>query len=1335
MYAQGELGVNLYTGTAQVEVALGVVTDHDLEQPIILSYDAKGMRLDEPMGNYGIGWSMESGGSVKREVRKLPDDYTGTGIDSRRGWLYKNSANVAVNADVAALPNTANLTPDCPDELSDFNKLSGFGYVTDSEPDLYTYNANGLSGSFVFDNNDPPSIRLIPYADIKIEPAFASATDKTIVSFRITTNRGVIMHFTLAAFETKLTRKVAGVTTVDFLKTDFELYDSARFLTGGITFKSEWMLTKVESHTGAVLEYGYSTKSYDNRDTVRVGIRNNVTPATYTRKDIYSTRRKGTTLLPTFVKASSGPRIDFAYSADGLLLLSNVKATDTRRPTNDQFVKEFNLTYFNLPYSPTYFRKFLASITETSGCDQLPPYKFSYAGCGADGTYTRLPPPSSKSKDIWGYYNGKLNSTLFPKLYVYPDLPVSERYRIYPIPNYAGYWFAIDGADRTADDKAIINGSLIFIQHQGGGSTTIEYEPNDFYDAVAGQSFYGGGVRVKKVTYFDGVNPSANIVKTYEYKDASGNSSGRILVKPTFAIPTYEYRNPQNPSQILPYSLLSESDDLAYDYLTVRTEHDIAPALFTHGSRVGYKYVKVSRPGAGFAKFEYLMPGTFGDGPTGDWSPSQNKFARSSACPTMGIISGGGAWCTPYSADPNYDYERGMILKKSEYDEQSQLVREIANLYTPIYKSGTIATKVYGVHYENYPYGSNTFLFSKYFLLTDVLKVISSETVTTYDASSTTINNSTTAEYFYEGTAHKLLTRSKHRLADGTIIMKRMKYPLDYGTIPSGSDKASTMIARLQSDVFNTVEISRNGDPIEVITTQTKPGETEKVIFGAVVKFNDFDKGKPLAEHEYAFNATTPVDYSPTFVKSYVNATTKIFTIDPNYELVGSVSSYWNFDKPQSSVGQDKAVRTTLWGFNSTIPVVSAKNVSSGQFAFSDFETSTGSEFTQDGTSVGTGRWRGSGLLAWVKLSKQLTKANNKYILSFWFKKIASESQSFTITTKSVTGANVITQTFTLNPGSSDYEYVEKIVSVDPALSTFVVEIKGDDPGDGSQGYPQSSPSLLPLIDDVAFYPVDANLASRTFTIPFGVNSSTSRDRTGFVEFDKLGRTKYTFDRFKNITGKNMFSFPSDLPRTLVAAISTPVPADIGSASIYDGPHTFSAQENCIDGITYEWDFGNGYIVGQKDQVHTFTTPGLKYVSLRVTHPVYGTSSVTETYNVTIKDCTVSTCAKGVKEYSTCTSTTVSTYTCANIATAPQTLGTVFRVLGIDVNETITAYQWKIRNTGTSTWANAATTQEYSGMKITPGATPSYEVMCEITTNTGRKGYSMITYVTVTNCD
>jgi hypothetical protein len=148
---------------------------------------------------------------------------------------------------------------------------------------------------------------------------------------------------------------------------------------------------------------------------------------------------------------------------------------------------------------------------------------------------------------------------------------------------------------------------------------------------------------------------------------------------------------------------------------------------------------------------------------------------------------------------------------------------------------------------------------------------------------------------------------------------------------------------------------------------------------------------------------------------------------------------------------------------------------------------------------------------------------------------------------------------------------------------------------------------------------------------------------------------------------------------------------------------------------------------------YTFTSLGQKTVSLRKTHPLFPQAIGTTTFTVNPSSVVSAICAKGTQEYA-CGA--LSFYTCSQISTTASSAETIFRVTNAGTAEGIVTYQWKRRPLGASTWTNitlGGNTIEYKQGKLFD-ETASFEVMCELTTNTGRKGYSNIMIVTISSC-
>src|SRR5262249_47028986 len=151
---------------------------------------------------------------------------------------------------------------------------------------------------------------------------------------------------------------------------------------------------------------------------------------------------------------------------------------------------------------------------------------------------------------------------------------------------------------------------------------------------------------------------------------------------------------------------------------------------------------------------------------------------------------------------------------------------------------------------------------------------------------------------------------------------------------------------------------------------------------------------------------------------------------------------------------------------------------------FSDFETTTVASFTVTNKYTGTGRTGANGVHPYATLSRTISKATTatNYILSFWAKPAAANTS---ITLLVTLNGTTTPYTFNFKSGVTGYQYFTKVIDVSAmpsAPSTFTISITG-------QSFTQpsgSSPSLLPLLDDVGFYPDYAAISSVTYDMPFG---------------------------------------------------------------------------------------------------------------------------------------------------------------------------------------------------------------------------------------------------------
>ena len=70
----GDIPVSNHTGIPNISIPVYTVKEGNLSLPISLSYHAGGMKVMEPAGWVGAGWSLTAGGVISRTFRGAADE-------------------------------------------------------------------------------------------------------------------------------------------------------------------------------------------------------------------------------------------------------------------------------------------------------------------------------------------------------------------------------------------------------------------------------------------------------------------------------------------------------------------------------------------------------------------------------------------------------------------------------------------------------------------------------------------------------------------------------------------------------------------------------------------------------------------------------------------------------------------------------------------------------------------------------------------------------------------------------------------------------------------------------------------------------------------------------------------------------------------------------------------------------------------------------------------------------------------------------------------------------------------------------------------------------------
>ena len=466
---------DLNTGAVKTTVPLLDVQSRQLSLSVSLNYHYTGLQVTEVPSWVGLGWTLSAGGVITRTVQGLPDEWSTRGYIGG-GWAQVQRLSAYSNGQF----NVDYINPD-----PNWSSTSKDSYCTnitngtyDSEPDAYNVSTPFYSGKLFL---DPAGvITCSPYTDVR----FAGNPGGGLWS--ATTGDGTVYEFSQGE----------GTRPMDPTNPN------------GITATTAWYLTRITSADGQdwiELQYGSSESPTAVTEAVTVtrdafsGVPRTQTNCNttlqsylsmpsvtgsswgYASSYVTSTWLTGITTPTTSVEfVSDAVREDIGTGDRPARRLMRVISRDAR---TQQVKTQYDFTYGYFTNGNNLAKEKRLQLQQVKQLGK-PSYVFTYNAALA------IPSRESFARDHWGYYNGRMNATLMPRL---PPL-----YAAYTSPSGVS---GNAGANRTADGRYAQIGALTQIQYPTGGTTQFTYEPNivmvpcDYSDVAMNQF---GGVPVNQ---------------------------------------------------------------------------------------------------------------------------------------------------------------------------------------------------------------------------------------------------------------------------------------------------------------------------------------------------------------------------------------------------------------------------------------------------------------------------------------------------------------------------------------------------------------------------------------------------------------------------------------------------------------------------------------------------------------------------------------------------------------------------------------------------------------------------------------------------------------------
>lgn len=414
-----EVPVGLGTGVVNLQVLIYEIQVGQLKIPITLSHHNNGLKTDEIPSWVGHGWSLSTGGYISYQQNGKNDFDPQFGLfPSGLSMLNQFYGNQMTN------------------EQKRFYYEDIIAGNVDAEHDEYSYNFLGNSGTFHFLNLT--TSRTNPKVDLKVS--------KTASGFKIIDDKGNAFFFEAAESITM---------------------ENPSSIEGQFVDNSAYYVSRIVTPDNREVHFTYKTYFCQYITTTSsLGFTDPTCQSAFAGPSYQQTLTKINYMLPDEIIFPSG-KVKFNHSNEVRADLLQINASSTARylsgiavyDKSNQKQREFS---FNMSYFGTNTRLKLNSVAEVNNNQVIKKWVFDYyEGTGMASIF-------SKSKDHWGYSNGKTSGNNLPEADYQSIIGTNYNNAIKP------------NANRTSDFEFAKAGMLKSVQYPTGGKTEFEYEQNQF---------------------------------------------------------------------------------------------------------------------------------------------------------------------------------------------------------------------------------------------------------------------------------------------------------------------------------------------------------------------------------------------------------------------------------------------------------------------------------------------------------------------------------------------------------------------------------------------------------------------------------------------------------------------------------------------------------------------------------------------------------------------------------------------------------------------------------------------------------------------------------------
>lgn len=910
----GEVPISYYSGIPSIQVPLYTVKENEIAVPLALNYHAGGFKPDMHPGWVGLNWNFTAGGVITRTVKDMRDDYYFNGIQpEHRGYYYNHNVNNDPNWETVNYLKTI--------------VTSSYNSDGDTEPDEFSFNFPGYSGSFYMDhlgnwkvNCDRP-VR-VEFDGSMIPTCLGDTADYTFLSFSgftITDEFGNKYIFGIAPsaieygtsffaagediwtaqawYLTRIIHADGYEVVFDYERDDYinQMYNAFNrtsnyytpsgggFLDIACTTPAGSGSDLKSSYSGKLISPVYLSRITTSSEIIRfkrstttelkystaTGTNDYQNPYEYRRAQLAFNYPSQTPQLARVIQQTPGSGIiaDFYTSLQKLKFkqLDTVEIQDRYGNIKRQF--KFYYT------ANTAKRLALDSLREIGRNNEtIPCYKFAYKGYGGGAE----PPYLDNKNDHWGYYNN-----------TFGDL---------------SDWNTYYNNRNTVNTSYALYGIIDSIIYPTGGVTKFTFEQHRFYkrlqeigtrglDNSFATNTYAGGVRVKRIESYDKSTPTVKKAKDYYYV-SNYSSTSNTATDPSSGIlgkrAKYYFEN---------YKIPVLSGGGNYEKFCFSAQSVLPGCENSAGTHVAYSEVTEKLSDGSYTRFFY------------------NNYGGSYLDDSALVVQDR----TPYEQVASKSIERGTLKGQEDYSSTNVLLKKKVAEYIALNKASEYVRGIDGGIGQVCPSGSTDQAYegTAYKIYT-YSYLPSSEVITEYSQNG--VDSLVTQKYMFYNNTTRLLVKDSTISSRGQPVCNYFYYPADV------LNYTPSVNAPLTQPVAYMKQKNMIGNIIQTLTTRTN-GSSETITGLSLTTYQAAGSlVKPYKQYSFSQPATQVVKGSSYLYKVGLSGSTETGTLPLNVDLVTTFSSY-DLRGNVTTYAKDQDINhALLWKDNFQYPVAKVVN-------------------------------------------------------------------------------------------------------------------------------------------------------------------------------------------------------------------------------------------------------------------------------------------------------------------------------------------------------------------------------------------------------------------------